>query len=171
MTGGGKEKLVVEVIGAHNLMPKDGEGSSSPFAEVEFDNQVLRTQVKYKDLNPIWNEKLVFHVAVVADLPYRTMEVNLFNEKRWWELGIGFGDDTGMAPSGIILNSVSLESESYVYDISSRFTLRYWIVRLAVYVREITEWYPSNRWQRKLSQIQEIVRKVNAHRFIVKTLL
>ncbi|CAM8937024.1 unnamed protein product [Rhodiola kirilowii] len=93
MTGGGKEKLVVEVIGAHNLMPKDGEGSSSPFAEVEFDNQVLRTQVKYKDLNPIWNEKLVFHVAVVADLPYRTMEVNLFNEKRWWELGIGFGDE------------------------------------------------------------------------------
>ncbi|CAM8928791.1 unnamed protein product [Rhodiola kirilowii] len=82
MTGGGKEKLVVEVIGAHNLMPKDGEGSSSPFAEVEFDNQILRTQVKYKDLNPIWNEKLVFHVAEVADLPYRTIEVNLFNEKR-----------------------------------------------------------------------------------------
>uniref|UniRef100_A0A7N0SYK4 C2 domain-containing protein n=1 Tax=Kalanchoe fedtschenkoi TaxID=63787 RepID=A0A7N0SYK4_KALFE len=82
MTGGGKEKLVVEVIGAHNLMPKDGEGSSSPFVEVEFDNQILRTQVKYKDLNPIWNEKLVFHVSDVADLPYRTIEVNVFNERR-----------------------------------------------------------------------------------------
>lgn len=77
-----KEKLVVEVIAAHNLMPKDGEGSSSSFVEVEFENQRLRTQVKYKDLNPVWNEKLVFHVKDVADLPYRTIEINVFNERR-----------------------------------------------------------------------------------------
>ncbi|KAF8388319.1 hypothetical protein HHK36_026985 [Tetracentron sinense] len=77
-----KEKLVVEVIAAHNLMPKDGEGSSSPFAEVEFENQRLRTQVKCKDLNPVWNEKLVFHVNDVANLPYRTVEVNIFNERK-----------------------------------------------------------------------------------------
>ncbi|XAR61025.1 hypothetical protein NMG60_11034597 [Bertholletia excelsa] len=77
-----KEKLVVEVLAAHNLMPKDGEGSSSPFVEVEFENQRQRTQVKYKDLNPVWNEKLVFHVNEVADLPYRTIEFNIFNEKR-----------------------------------------------------------------------------------------
>ncbi|KAJ8899162.1 hypothetical protein K2173_011949 [Erythroxylum novogranatense] len=79
---GGKEKLVVEVVAAHNLMPKDGEGSSSPFVEVEFENQRLRTQVKYKDLNPIWNEKLVFHIKDAADLPYSTIEVNVFNERR-----------------------------------------------------------------------------------------
>ncbi|KAL3531163.1 hypothetical protein ACH5RR_010485 [Cinchona calisaya] len=78
----GKEKLVVEVVGAHNLMPKDGEGSSSPFVEVEFENQRQKTQVKYRDLNPVWNEKLVFPVNDVADLPYRTIEVNVFNEKR-----------------------------------------------------------------------------------------
>ncbi|XP_062079439.1 multiple C2 domain and transmembrane region protein 10 [Humulus lupulus] len=78
----GKEKLVVEVVGAHNLMPKDGEGSSSPFVEIEFENQRLRTQVKYKNLNPIWNEKLVFHVKDVNDLPYRTIEINVFNERR-----------------------------------------------------------------------------------------
>ncbi|XP_030532836.2 FT-interacting protein 3 [Rhodamnia argentea] len=78
----GKEKLVVEVVAAHNLMPKDGEGSSSPFVEVEFDNQRLRTQVKHKDLNPVWNERLVFHLADPADLPYRTLEVNVFNERR-----------------------------------------------------------------------------------------
>ncbi|XP_071738134.1 multiple C2 domain and transmembrane region protein 10 [Rutidosis leptorrhynchoides] len=77
-----KEKLVVEILGAHNLMPKDGEGSSSAFVEVEFEGQRQRTQVKYKDLNPIWNEKLVFHVNDVADLPYRTIEVNVFNEKK-----------------------------------------------------------------------------------------
>ncbi|RZC47848.1 hypothetical protein C5167_040792 [Papaver somniferum] len=78
----GKEKLVVEVLGAHNLMPKDGEGSSSAFVEVEFENQRLRTQVKYKDLNPVWNEKLVFNVEQVSDLPYRTLEVNIYNEKK-----------------------------------------------------------------------------------------
>ncbi|PRQ42307.1 putative C2 domain-containing protein [Rosa chinensis] len=53
----GKECLVVEVVAAHNLMPKDGEGSSSPFVEIEFENQRLRTQVKYKDLNPVRNLK------------------------------------------------------------------------------------------------------------------
>ncbi|GLT67573.1 hypothetical protein SLA2020_398700 [Shorea laevis] len=79
---GGKERLVVEVVAAHNLMPKDGEGSSSPFVEVEFENQRQRTQVKRKDLNPIWNEKLVFHIVDVADLPYRMIEVNVFNERR-----------------------------------------------------------------------------------------
>ncbi|XP_076921176.1 LOW QUALITY PROTEIN: multiple C2 domain and transmembrane region protein 10-like [Bidens hawaiensis] len=77
-----KEKLVVEILGAHNLMPKDGEGSSSAFVEVEFEGQRQRTQVKYKDLNPVWNEKLVFPVNDVADLPYRTIEVSVFNEKR-----------------------------------------------------------------------------------------
>ncbi|XVF81096.1 hypothetical protein PTKIN_Ptkin15bG0128900 [Pterospermum kingtungense] len=82
LTTTGKEKLVVEVVAAHNLMPKDGEGSSSPFVEVEFENQRRRTQVKTKDLNPIWNEKLVFHIKDVADLPYRSIEVNVFNERR-----------------------------------------------------------------------------------------
>ncbi|KAK8557607.1 hypothetical protein V6N13_007965 [Hibiscus sabdariffa] len=82
MNASGKEKLVVEVIAAHNLMPKDGEGSSSPFVEVEFENQRHRTQVKTKDLNPIWNEKLVFHIKDAADLPYRAVEVNVFNERR-----------------------------------------------------------------------------------------
>ncbi|GAA0150458.1 transferase [Lithospermum erythrorhizon] len=77
-----KEKLVVVVVGAHNLIPKDGEGSSSPFVEVEFNGQTLCTQVKHKELNPLWNEKLVFNVDDVGDLPYRSIEVNVFNEKR-----------------------------------------------------------------------------------------
>ncbi|XP_031501785.1 FT-interacting protein 3-like [Nymphaea colorata] len=77
-----KEKLIVEVVAAHNLMPKDGEGSSSPFVEVEFENQRLRTQSKHKDLNPVWNERLVFNVSDLMDLPYRTIEVNVFNEKK-----------------------------------------------------------------------------------------
>ncbi|XP_068664414.1 FT-interacting protein 3-like [Aristolochia californica] len=77
-----REKLAVEVVAAHNLMPKDGQGSSSPFVEVDFENQRLRTLSKYKDLNPIWNEKLVFDISNPADLPYRTIEVNIYNEKK-----------------------------------------------------------------------------------------
>ena len=38
-------------------MPKDSEGSHSPFVEVKFENQRQRTQVKYKDLNPVENKK------------------------------------------------------------------------------------------------------------------
>ncbi|XP_068665224.1 FT-interacting protein 3-like [Aristolochia californica] len=77
-----REKLVIEVVAAHNLMPKDGQGSSSPFVEVDFENQRLRTLSKYKDLNPVWNEKLVFDISNPADLPYRTIEVNIYNEKK-----------------------------------------------------------------------------------------
>ena len=32
-------QLVVEVLDAYDLMPKDGQGSASPFVEVEFDEQ------------------------------------------------------------------------------------------------------------------------------------
>ena len=44
----GKKKLVVELVTAYNLMPKDREGSSSAFGEVEFENQRHQTQVKRK---------------------------------------------------------------------------------------------------------------------------
>ena len=71
---------MVEVVAAHNLMPKDGQGSSSAFVEVEFEHQRQRTSVKHKDLNPIWNERLVFSVSDAADLPYRVVDVAVYNE-------------------------------------------------------------------------------------------
>ncbi|XP_042513335.1 FT-interacting protein 3-like [Macadamia integrifolia] len=77
-----KQKLVVEVVRARNLMPKDGQGSSSAFVEVEFENLRQRTKVKHKDLNPVWKEKLVFDISNVADLRYRAVEVNVFNERK-----------------------------------------------------------------------------------------
>ncbi|KAG0477724.1 hypothetical protein HPP92_012443 [Vanilla planifolia] len=75
------EKLVVEVVAAHNLMPKDGQGSSSPFVEVEFGHQKRRTRPKSKDLNPVWNERLVFSVSDADDLPYRSIDVAVYNER------------------------------------------------------------------------------------------
>ncbi|KAM2065644.1 hypothetical protein ACFX16_028888 [Malus domestica] len=55
-------KLVVEVVDAHDLMPKDGKGSASPFVQVDFVNKLSRTKTIPKNLNPIWNQKLFFDI-------------------------------------------------------------------------------------------------------------
>lgn len=55
-----QRKLVVEVCKAHNLMPKDGEGSASAYVQVDFDVERRRTKTKPKDLNPIWDEVFEF---------------------------------------------------------------------------------------------------------------
>ncbi|XP_058091204.1 FT-interacting protein 3-like [Magnolia sinica] len=75
-------KLVVEVQDASDLMPKDGNGSASPFVEVDFDDQRHRTQTKPKDLNPVWNERLTFNVTNPAQLPDQTIDVTVYNESK-----------------------------------------------------------------------------------------
>lgn len=75
-------KLVVEVLDASDLMPKDGQGSASPFVEVDFDEQRQRTQTKVKDLNPVWNEKLVFNVQNPRELPNKSVEIYVYNDNK-----------------------------------------------------------------------------------------
>lgn len=75
-------KLVVEVLDASDLMPKDGHGSASPFVEVEFEEQRHRTSTKHKDLNPFWDEKLVFNVKNPRDLQNRTIDVFVYNDNK-----------------------------------------------------------------------------------------
>ncbi|KAK7314295.1 hypothetical protein VNO77_39511 [Canavalia gladiata] len=75
-------KLAVEVINAHDLMPKDGEGSASPFVEVDFENQLSRTRTVPKNLNPIWNQKLLFHLDATKPYHRQTIEVSVYNERR-----------------------------------------------------------------------------------------
>ncbi|PNX92650.1 multiple C2 and transmembrane domain-containing protein 2-like [Trifolium pratense] len=72
-------KLGVEVVGAHDLMPKDGEGSSSVFVELQFDNQKFRTTTKEKDLNPVWNEKFYFIIADQSKLPNLTLDACVYH--------------------------------------------------------------------------------------------
>ncbi|XP_010535240.1 PREDICTED: FT-interacting protein 1-like [Tarenaya hassleriana] len=72
-------KLVVEVVGATDLKARDGEGSASPFAEVDFDDQRQRTQTRHNDLNPHWNEKLLFHIAHPRHLPDKTIQVVVYD--------------------------------------------------------------------------------------------
>ncbi|KAK6116671.1 hypothetical protein DH2020_049605 [Rehmannia glutinosa] len=75
-------KLVVEVLDANDLMPKDGHGSASPFVEVEFEGQRKRTSTKPKNLNPSWNEKLVFNIKNPKDLSTQTIEVFVYNDNK-----------------------------------------------------------------------------------------
>ncbi|MQL94254.1 hypothetical protein Taro_026907 [Colocasia esculenta] len=73
--------LVVEVVEARDLMPKDGEGSASPFVEVDFHNQRSRTRTVSKDLNPAWNQKLFFHLDDADGLRRCGVDVCVYNER------------------------------------------------------------------------------------------
>ncbi|KAJ8767604.1 hypothetical protein K2173_018162 [Erythroxylum novogranatense] len=72
-------KLGVDVVGAHNLLPKDGQGSSSAFVELYFDGQKFRTTIKEKDLNPVWNESFYFNIADASNLHYLTFDAYVYN--------------------------------------------------------------------------------------------
>lgn len=75
-------KLVVEVIDAHDLMPKDGAGSASPYVEVDFQNQLSRTKTIPKNLNPIWNQKLIFDFDKTRNYLHQCIEVSVYHERR-----------------------------------------------------------------------------------------
>ncbi|XP_020574584.1 LOW QUALITY PROTEIN: FT-interacting protein 1 [Phalaenopsis equestris] len=72
-------KLGVEVVSAHDLMPKDGQGSASAYAELHFDGQKFRTTIKEKDLNPVWNERFYFNISDISNLPELTLEAYIYS--------------------------------------------------------------------------------------------
>ncbi|XP_073263248.1 FT-interacting protein 1 [Populus alba] len=75
-------KLVVEVVDAHDLMPKDGKGSASPFVEVDFQNKLSKTKTIPKNLNPVWNQKLLFDLDETKNRHHQSIEVSVYNERR-----------------------------------------------------------------------------------------
>lgn len=77
-----KLKLGVEVVGAHDLMPKDGQGLSNAFVELQFDHQKVRTTIKEKDLNPVWNESFYFNIPDPNNLPNLTLEAYVYNHSK-----------------------------------------------------------------------------------------
>ncbi|XP_076897780.1 multiple C2 domain and transmembrane region protein 7-like [Bidens hawaiensis] len=72
-------KLGVDVAGAHNLLPKDGHGSSSAYVELYFDGQKYRTTVKDKDLDPVWDESFYFNISDPTILPNLTLDTYVYN--------------------------------------------------------------------------------------------
>ncbi|XP_010557779.1 PREDICTED: FT-interacting protein 1 [Tarenaya hassleriana] len=75
-------KLVVEVVDAQNLMPRDGEGSASPFVEVDFLNQLSRTRTIPKTLHPVWNQTLSFDYDQTRDYSHHSIQVSVYHERR-----------------------------------------------------------------------------------------
>ncbi|KAF9604222.1 hypothetical protein IFM89_004928 [Coptis chinensis] len=75
-------KLVVEVIDGRDILPKDGQGSSSPYVVADFDGQRKRTSTIHRDLNPVWNEKLEFTVTDPKNMEYEELEIEVYNDKR-----------------------------------------------------------------------------------------
>ncbi|XVE57001.1 hypothetical protein DITRI_Ditri04bG0056500 [Diplodiscus trichospermus] len=76
-------KVIVEVVEARDLLPKDGQGSSSPYVIADFDGQKKRTSTKYRDLNPVWNEALEFMVSDPDNLDVEELEIEVFNDKKF----------------------------------------------------------------------------------------
>ncbi|KAH0923685.1 hypothetical protein HID58_023703 [Brassica napus] len=77
-------KLVVHVVDAQNLMPRDGQGSASAFVEVDFLNQLSKTRTVPKTLNPVWNQKLYFDYdhKVRNNHHSHHIEVSVYHERR-----------------------------------------------------------------------------------------
>ncbi|XP_060204692.1 protein QUIRKY [Lycium barbarum] len=75
-------KLVVEIFDARNLLPKDGQGSSSPYVVVDFDGQKKRTSTVHRNLNPEWNEGLEFIISDPRTMEFEELDIEVFNDKR-----------------------------------------------------------------------------------------
>ncbi|XP_062113899.1 multiple C2 domain and transmembrane region protein 14 [Humulus lupulus] len=75
-------KLFVEISNAKNLMPKDGQGTASAYAMVDFDGQRRRTKTQFRDLNPQWDETLEFIVHDSDAMASETLEINLYNDHK-----------------------------------------------------------------------------------------
>ncbi|KAH7661595.1 Phosphoribosyltransferase C-terminal protein [Dioscorea alata] len=83
MAGATVRKLMVEVVEAKNLLPKDGTGTSSPYVIVDFDGQRKRTQTIPRDLNPAWNEVLAFDlISSGNEIMGEMLEVDVYHDKK-----------------------------------------------------------------------------------------
>ncbi|MED6138225.1 FT-interacting protein 3 [Stylosanthes scabra] len=94
-------KLAVEVVSAHDLVPKDGEGSFSPFVELQFDGQKFRTTTKEKDLSPVWDETFYFNITDPSMIPNLNLDAFVYH----------YNKTNG---SKIILGKVRLTGTSFV---------------------------------------------------------
>eukprot|EP00899_Mesostigma_viride_P003849 jgi/Mesvir1/13465/Mv16525-RA.1 len=68
--------LHVHVISARNLLAKDQDGTSDPYAELTVGDQKATTKIIYKSLNPRWEQKFLF---LVDDTFSAVLDIELFD--------------------------------------------------------------------------------------------
>ncbi|KAK9927224.1 hypothetical protein M0R45_024417 [Rubus argutus] len=111
----------VDVISAHNLLPKDGQGSSNAFVELYFDGQRFRTTIKEKDLSPVWNESFYFNISDPSNLHYLTLEAYIYNNVK-------------ATHSSSFLGKISLTGNSFV-PYSDAVVLHYPLEKRGIFSR------------------------------------
>ncbi|WJX29604.1 5-methyltetrahydropteroyltriglutamate--homocysteine S-methyltransferase [Trifolium repens] len=77
------KKLIVEVIDAQNLAPKDGHGTSSPYIVIDFYGQRRKTRTAVRDLNPVWNETLWFNVGEHNEIFGDVLELDVYHDMKY----------------------------------------------------------------------------------------
>ncbi|ESW23802.1 hypothetical protein PHAVU_004G076600 [Phaseolus vulgaris] len=126
-------KLMVEVCNAKNLMPKDGQGTASAYAIVDFDGQRRRTNTKTRDLNPQWDERLEFIVHDKDSMASETLEVNLYNDKKTGKRSTFLGKvkisgSTFVKSGSETVEYYPLEKRSVFSQIKGELGLKVWYV-------------------------------------------
>ncbi|XP_004489649.1 multiple C2 domain and transmembrane region protein 14 [Cicer arietinum] len=134
-------KLIVEVVNAKNLMPKDGQGTASAYAIVDFDGERKRTTTKLRDLNPEWNEKLEFLLLNKESMVSEMLEVNLYNDKKSGKRNTFLGKvkisgSTVVKSGEEVVVYYPLEKRSVFSQIRGELGLKVCYVDLAVTVTE-----------------------------------
>ncbi|KAH7571690.1 hypothetical protein ACOSQ2_014652 [Xanthoceras sorbifolium] len=76
-------RLIVEVVDARNLLPKDGHGTSSPYVVIDYYGQRKRTRTAIRDLNPTWNEFLEFNVGKPSQVFTDMLELDVYHDKNY----------------------------------------------------------------------------------------
>lgn len=80
---GTTRRLIVEVAEARNLVPKDGQGRSSPYVVIDYYGQRRRTKTVIKDLNPTWNETFEFTVGKPSDVFGDMLELDVYHDRHY----------------------------------------------------------------------------------------
>ncbi|KAI3898861.1 hypothetical protein MKW92_006751 [Papaver armeniacum] len=73
-------KLIIELSDARNLLPKDGQGNSSPYVEIDFAGERKRSKTIHRDLNPAWHEQIEFLVMDLHNMDYSILEIEVFTD-------------------------------------------------------------------------------------------
>ncbi|KAG8282114.1 double C2-like [Homalodisca vitripennis] len=109
-----RKALIVGIVRCNNLLPMDSNGFSDPFVKLylrpDHYHRKYKTCVKWKNLNPIFNEEFVFETKM-TDLPQQTLVLTV------WDKDYGKSNDYleelgGTTTFGVVGRGLTVESSS-----------------------------------------------------------